>query len=114
VSKPEVQTLITFVSCRGQVVDSFGFCHSVPFLVSRLVPPNIVDLGKGIYKDIEHRNGYQGPVSPFVLGSVVLAVYIGRDDSRGLDKHIVERCRHGTRTHGVGVSRVPCHLYRVS
>lgn len=91
----------------------FGLRHGVPlpFLVS--VPRDVVYLCEQIKPNIGRAKGDKCSVSTTIARLVVVAVNIRRGDARGLDKHVVKRCRDSACTDCVAVAGIPANLDRV-
>lgn len=70
-SKLEVQSLVTLIRCRGQVLLSLLRSHSVPFPRFRLIAPDIVCLGQEIQDNVHDVDGQEGAVSTSVSGLIV-------------------------------------------
>jgi hypothetical protein len=56
-SKPEIQPLVAFISCRSQVVDSFSLSHGIPLSIPRLISPHVVNLGHDVQPDVAKTDG---------------------------------------------------------
>jgi hypothetical protein len=109
-SEAEVQPLVPFVLSVGKIVQTLGLCHRVPLLVPLLVAEDIVGLNEEIQNDVHASDPEQGTISSHIDGLVIVAVDVGRDNTAGLNEHVVASGRHRAGTNRVRVSRVPCHL----
>jgi hypothetical protein len=108
--KSKVQPLIPFISRRGQIIHLLIFTHSIPFPVPLPIPFHVVHLGAQVQEDVEHYEEEQDLVSTFVSRGIIFLVDVGGDDAGCLNAHVVQSCRDGARTDGVGVAGVPAYL----
>lgn len=108
--KPEVKSLVAFISSRSQVVNPLILSHRPPLLLTVGVTLNVVYLSEGIQHHIGDTDGEQDSITPLVSRSIILSVDIGGDDAGGLHEHIVQRSRDRSGADCVGIARVPSDL----
>ncbi len=53
-------------------------------------------------------------IAALISRSVVFAIYVGGDNSAGLDAHIVHCCGDCARVYGIGITASPTDLNGVS
>lgn len=109
-TEPKVESLISSVLCRVEVLQSLRLGHGIPPLIAPLVPPHIVDLDQTVDYNVHAHNGEQLLLAAAVLRGVVGSVDVGGNDGTSLHKHVVARGRDGSQSDAVRVARVPGHL----
>lgn len=73
-SKPKVQPFIPLILRRPQIVILFLRTHRIPGPVSRIVPPNVVDLDNDRHDNVPGHKRKKDLVSSSIVGFVVLAI----------------------------------------
>lgn len=72
--KPKIQPFIPLILRRPQVVVLLLGTHRIPDPVSRIVPPNVVDLDEDCHDNVPGHKCKENLVSSSIVGFVVLAI----------------------------------------
>lgn len=76
-SKPEVQTTISDISCGSEILSLLLRGHGAPNAVALLVPPDVVELRSGVKdQQIDAADDDEHPVAPPVARCVIRPVNI--------------------------------------
>ena len=103
--EPEVQPLVPLILRVLQILMLLILAHRTPLLLPRMVAPSVVQPSEDEQTKSKNIDANECAVSTEVLGLVVLAVDIGRDDSAHLHHHVVARCGDGACANATGVAR---------
>lgn len=63
VRKPEVQSIASLICSCSKIFDLFLHSERVPFLVSLLVAPCIIDLAEDVQNDVQYTYSYQHTIA---------------------------------------------------
>lgn len=88
-SEPEIQPLVSLVLRRCQIDSPLLHAHRTPNLLPRLVPPNVIALGKEEQRQSQHTKSNQHAVTAVIQRFVVFAVDIRAYDPAELNGHVV-------------------------
>ena len=110
----EVQSPITNILRRREVMSLLLRGHSIPDAVTLLVAPDVVKFRAGVQNyQVDATDSNEDPVAVPVPGSIALDVDVRCDDRAELHKHVVEGCVDSPARHGARVTRAPAYLYRM-
>lgn len=102
--KPEIQSLVTFVLRRRQVVVLLLPAHAIPNPLPLLIHINIKRLRPKKQQKVHRTNRHQHLITPPIQRFIVLAIDIRRNDITRLDAHIIQCRCDCTGAHGASVS----------
>lgn len=105
----EIQPLLSFIFCVDQILLLLLSRQCVPLSVANTVPPDVESFDQVHQDNVKTGNAQKNAVSSLVEGFVVISVDVGCDNVSRLHKHVVQRRRDSSGSHGIAVLRVPGH-----
>lgn len=81
-SQPKIQTLVTLIRSRAQILHPLLLIQRIPLPLAPPVLPEIVRLCQEIYGNVRRHQGYKGPVPTAIPWTIVLAVDVRGNNAR--------------------------------
>lgn len=111
--KSKVEPLVAFIRGCVEIMCPLLLRHGIPLSIPRSIAQDIVALGEQIQPEISDAKRDKRSISTEIARFVVITIDIRSDDTRSLDKHVVESGRDGACANGVAVPGIPTDLDRV-
>jgi hypothetical protein len=67
----EIQSLVSFIFSRCQVLQPLCLGHRIPFVLSHFIAPDVVTLDSKVQRDIDDVDSEENPITALVTRCVI-------------------------------------------